>query len=124
MRAWMMLMVPLAVGCGGGDEKSGGDTGSAANGDGDGDGDADADTDADADVDVDSIRLEPTSATLTTDGSTPGSVTFVVCATTNAGEDVVSGPVDWILSNTEAGSITDSGTFESATLNRGVTTIV
>jgi len=73
--------------------------------------------------DVESIRVEPASITLSTDGTTAGKVKFKAYATTDSGEEVETDMVSWSVSNLSAGEINTRGKFESSTLNGGVTTV-
>ena len=55
--------------------------------------------------DVESIRIEPSTITLSTDGTTPATVRFVAYATTEEGEEVETDMVSWSVSNLSAGEI-------------------
>jgi len=73
--------------------------------------------------DVQSIRVEPATVTLSTDGTIPGSVRFTAFATTDSGDEVETDMVSWSVSNLSAGDINSRGKFQSSTLNGGVTTV-
>jgi WD40 repeat protein len=73
--------------------------------------------------DVESIRVEPETVTLSTDGTIAGSVRFTAFATTDSGDEVETDMVSWSVSNLSAGDINSRGKFESSTLNGGVTTV-
>ena len=75
------------------------------------------------DSDVVSIRIEPATVTLSTDGTTPATQRFVAYATTDSGEEVETDMVSWSVSNLSAGEINSRGKFKSSTLNGGVTTV-
>ena len=73
--------------------------------------------------DVESIRVEPATITISTDGTTPATVRFTAYATTEEGEEVETDMVSWSVSNLSAGDINGRGKFQSSTLNGGVTTV-
>jgi WD40 repeat protein len=75
------------------------------------------------DSDIESIRVEPSEIQIETDGEEPTVVEFKAMATTDSGEEVETEMVSWTVSNLSAGSIDDSGRFESSTLNGGIATI-
>ena len=55
--------------------------------------------------DVESIRIEPATITISTDGTTPATVRFTAYATTDEGEEVETDMVSWSVSNLSAGEI-------------------
>ena len=73
--------------------------------------------------DIESIRIVPAEIEIETNGSEPTVVEFKAMATTDSGEEVETEMVSWSVSNLSAGSIDETGRFQSSTLNGGVATI-
>jgi len=75
------------------------------------------------DSDIESIRVVPATIEIETDGIEPTVVEFSAMATTDSGEEVETNMVSWTVSNLSAGSIDESGRFESSILNGGIATV-
>lgn len=73
--------------------------------------------------DIESIRIVPAEIEIETNGSEPTVVAFKAMATIDSGEEVETEMVSWSVSNLSAGSIDETGRFQSSTLNGGVATI-
>ena len=73
--------------------------------------------------DIESIRVEPLTIEVETDGIDPSVVEFTAIATTDGGEEVETEMVSWSVSNLSAGSIDETGRFESSILNGGIATV-
>ena len=73
--------------------------------------------------DIESIRVEPAEIEIETNGSGPTVIDFKAFATTDSGEEVETEMVSWAVSNLSAGSIDETGRFETSILNGGITTI-
>ena len=73
--------------------------------------------------DIESIRVEPAIIEIETDGVDPTVVEFKAMATTDSGEEVETDMVSWTVSNLSAGSIDETGRFESSILNGGIATV-
>ena len=73
--------------------------------------------------DIAEIRVEPAQMEIETNGIEPTVINFKAFATTDSGEEVETEMVSWAVSNLSAGSIDETGRFESSTLNGGITTI-
>jgi hypothetical protein len=73
--------------------------------------------------DIEGIRVEPATIEIETDGVVPTVIEFKAMATTDSGEEVETDMVSWTVSNLSAGSIDETGRFESSILNGGIATV-
>lgn len=70
-----------------------------------------------------SIRIEPPTIALSTDGTNPATTTFTAFLVDAAGGETAASVSDWGVSDTQMGTIDSLGQFESTTHHGGSTTI-
>jgi len=78
---------------------------------------------APAETSVTAIRIEPENVNLVTSMDDPATVTFTAIATMRDGTEAPTRMVSWTSSNHSAGEIGQSGKFQAASDNGGVTTV-